>query len=241
MNIKLIIVASLFMLIVSATSAQEEYVTVRKLTTESNSLNYKLPGKQYYNMIVPSGSVFLYNDWKDGYLKLQNGDNYDHISLKYNIYYDDLITFNDRTATMIMLDKNTIEEFGLYQNNGELQVFKKMYFSNYPMGEYFFKSLYDNNLKLAVRYKSQEEETSLYKDAYGRLRNTSFKATSLYYIIFPDHQFKRFSLKRRSFVNMFSQNKKTVRRVLRKNHILFKNEIQTIQAVKLVEEALFSK
>lgn len=240
MKQKLIILASVFLLMVVEVTAQKKYIPIKELTTESNSLNYKLPGKQYYNMIVPSGTVFLYNDWKDGYVKLINGDRYDSLSLKYNIYYDELIHINNRSLIMIMLDKDVISEFGFYNQNNEPSIFKKMYYPGTPKGEYYFQELYNNRLKLLIWSRSIEEQTSPYKDSYGILRSSQYNVHSRYYLVFPDGRFEKFNLKRRSFLSMFPDDKKTVRHLLRKNHIFFNNDKQTIQAVKLVEETLYS-
>ena len=239
-----IIFTGVLLLMVSGVHAQKGFVPEKKLTTESNTLNNKLAGKQYYNMVVPSGSVFLFNDWKDGYVKLINGDRYDDLSLKYNIFYDELIEINNRSVSMIMLDKNTISEFGFYnEQNGETMVFTKMYFPKNPDGDYFFNPLYDGNLKLVVRNRSLEEETNIYKDAYGIMRNTVFNIHKYYYLIFPDNHFERFNLKRRSFLDLFSgdkETKKEIRRILRRNQIFFQSDEETIQAVKLVEEKFYS-
>jgi len=239
-----IIFTGIFLLMVSEVYAQKDFVPEKKLTTESNTLNYKLAGKQYYNMVVPSGTVFLFNEWKDGYVKLINGDRYDDLSLKYNIFYDELIQVNNRNMSMIMLDKNTISEFGLYnEQNGKTMVFVKMYFPKNPDGDYFFNPLYDGNLKLVVRHRSIEEETSMYKDAYGMMRNSKYNTYEYYYVIFPGNRFERFRLKRRSFLDLFSgdrDTKKEVRRILRRNHIYFQSDEETIQAVKLVDEAFYS-
>lgn len=240
MKVRLIIATSILLLGFATSEAQKKFVPEKQLTTESNSLNYKLPGKQYYNMYVPSGTIFLDNEWREGYLILKNGDRYDNVSLKYNTFLDELIHINNRTVSMIMLDKNTIDEFGFYRENAEPQTFKKMVFPKVPKGEYFFNTLYSGKLKLVVWYRSIEEQTTPYKDNYGLLQNTRFSLHANYYIIFPGDDFERFRLKRRSFTDLFPDNKKEVRRLLRKNHILFENELQTIEAVKLVEEALYS-
>lgn len=238
----LIIFAGIFILLGTGAQAQKRFVPEIELTTESNTLNYKLAGKQYYNMVVPSGSVFLFDEWKDGYIKLINGDRYDNLSLKYNIYYDELIQINNRSVSMIMLDKSTISEFGFYDVlNGEPMVFTKMYFPKNPDGDYYFNCLYSGNLKLVVRHRSIEEETNMYKDSYGIMRNNKFNVYQYYYVIFPDNRFERLRLKRRSFVELFQgkEDKKEVRRILRHNHIYFRNNEETIQAVKLVEAEFF--
>ena len=240
MKVRLIIATSILLLGFATSEAQKKFVPEKQLTTESNSLNYKLPGKQYYNTYIPSGTIFLNNEWQDGYLILKNGDRYDNVSLKYNTFLDELIHINNRTVSMIMLDKNTIAEFGFYRKNSEPQSFTKMTFTKTPKGEYFFNTLYSGKLKLVVWYRSIEEQTTLYKDNYGKLQNTRFNLYTNYYIIFPGNDFERFRLKRRSFIDLFPDNKKDVRRILRKNHITFSYEEQTIQAVRLVEEALYS-
>lgn len=239
----LIVFTGLLLLLCSGVFAQKDFVPEKTLTTESNTLNYKLAGKQYYNMVVPSGSVFLFDEWKEGYVKLINGDRYDNLSLRYNIFYDELIQVNNRSVSMIMLDKNTISEFGFYNmQNGETMTFTKMYFPKNPDGDYYFNALYTGNLKLVVRHRSLEEETNMYKDAYGMMRNTKFNTYQNYYVILPGDQFERLRLKRRSFVELFSpdrEQRKEIKRILRRNRLNFRNDEETIQAVKLVDEAFF--
>ncbi len=239
----LIIVTGFSLLLGSELHAQNRFVPEKELTTESNTLNYKLAGKQYYNMVVPSGSVFLFNDWKEGYVKLINGDRYDNLSLKYNIYFDEVIQVNNRSVSMIMLDKNTVSEFGFYnEQNGETMTFTKMYFQKNPEGDYYFNCLYSGNLKLVVRHRSLEEETNMYKDSYGMMRNSKFNVYKNYYVIFPGDQFERLRLKRRSFVDLFPGSKETrkeIKRILRRNRIYFRTDEETIRAVKLVDEAFY--
>jgi hypothetical protein len=46
---------------------------------------------------------------------------------------------------------------------------------------------------------------------------------------------KKFVFKRRSFLNLFPEQKKQERRIIRKNHILFDNEKEIPRAVSLIE------
>ena len=238
----LIIITGIFLLLGTGATAQKRFVLEKPLTTESNTLNYKLAGKQYYNMIVPSGSVFLYNDWQDGYVKLINGDTYENLSLKYNIFLDELIQINNRSVSMIMLDKNIIQEFGFYHTiDGDSMVFIKMNSEKNPKEEHYFQLLHSQNLKLLILHRSVEEETTLYKDKYGYLRNTVFKPRTIYYLVFPRDRFEKFKLKRKSFLNLFPKSrKKEIRRLLRRNRITFQSDEEAVQAVQLVEEMFYS-
>ena len=240
----LILCTGIFLLNASVVQAQKRYIPEQVLTTRSNTLNHKLVGKQYYAMIVPDGSVFLFDEWKTGYVILDNGDRYDDLSLKYNIYYDELIHINDRSLNMIMLDKNTISEFGFYDvGGGESMVFTKTTFPQEQDEKYYFRQMYNGKLKLVVRHKSLEEQTLPYKDKYGLMRNTTYNTYTDYYLVFPENRFEKFNLKRRSFVDLFAgdkERKKEVKRLLRQNHIYFENNLETIRAVSLVEEAFYS-
>jgi len=240
----LILFAGIFLLNASGLHAQKRYVFEKKITTESNTLNYKLSGKQYYNKIIPSGTVFLFDEWKKGYVTLVNGDRYDDVSLKYDIFSDELIEINNRTVTMIMLDKNTISEFGFYNSeDGDSMVFVKTHFEKNPEEEHYFQLLYSGSLKFLIQHRSFEEETTLYKDQYGYLRNTIFNHEATYYLVFPGNRFEKFKLKRWSFIDLFSDNKerkKEVRRLLHQNRISVQTNQDAIRAVKLVEERFYN-
>ena len=220
-------------------NAQSE-LTKDKLNTASNSINYKIPGKQFYSIYMPSGSEFFDIEWKTGYVILENGDKYDNIHLKYNTLKDEIITLNGRTSTMIMIDKDAVSEFGLYQETGQVLQFKKLKFDKGTKDYIYFNILYEGNLELLIWQRTIEEKTSPYKDRNGYLQVSEYNLRPQIYLCFPDDEFERFRFKRGSFLSLFKDKKKEVRKLLRQNNIHLRTQADYISAIKLIEFEYYS-
>ncbi|MCE4562865.1 hypothetical protein INQ51_00960 [Maribellus sp. CM-23] len=209
------------------------------LTTEANSTKYKLPGKQFYPLYVPSGSEFMDNKWQFGYVILENKDRYDSLRLKFNTYKNEIIWLHNRSMSMIELDKNVIKEFGFYSETGNLLSFQKLHPGDDPEDTHYFKMLYDGKLKIAILHYTIEKKVSAYRDKLGFMRNTSFEMRTDNYLIFPGNDFERFKFKRTSFLNLFGVKKKEVRRVLRQNQVRLSQEKDFIRAISVIEKELY--
>ncbi len=62
-------IALLFLIVllsVSANAQNFQYSPVKKLTTASNTLSYKIPGKSYVFIPTVTGSVYLNENWLKG-------------------------------------------------------------------------------------------------------------------------------------------------------------------------------
>jgi len=230
----------LLVLIMLSVQAQRPYNVNVELTTESNTINYKLPGQQFYPIYVPSGSEFYDDQWMIGYVILENEDRYDSLMLKYNTYRDEIITVNDRARTMIMLDKDAITEFGLYEMPGVTKRFKKMDLDKIPKAEHYFNLPYDGNLKFAVWYRTLEETTAPFKDKNGYLQISDFVLRHNYYILFPDGQFEKFKLNRQSLIQLFPDHKREIRRMLRRDRNWVKTEDDAARAIEMIEKQFFT-
>jgi len=233
---KRIIYAAIFIEIVFISNAQEMHSPLVKLTPASNSLNYKLPGIRYYVRPSYMGSEFLTEKWCPANLVLENGDRYDSILVRLNSYLDELIEYNNRINATIMLDKAAISGFDITFEDGLTGHFQKIYFDKFPKGDRYFSILYEGKLKALLWYKTIETQTSVYVDPSGFMHNTEFVLTRNYYIEFPGGEIVKFALKRRSFLQVFPEHKKQVRRLLRKNDVLLKTEDDISKAVSLIEK-----
>ena len=126
-----IIYFSLFVILFLGSEAQELHNPWIKLTTESNSLNYKLPGKRHYIRSSFIGSEYLTDNWCNGTVLLKNGDQYENLILKLNTYHDELIEYNERVGGTIMLDKSAISEFILNLKMGIPNNFVKYFMTDF--------------------------------------------------------------------------------------------------------------
>ena len=85
-----------------------------------------------------------------------------------------------------------------------------------------------------------EEKTSVYRDAYGKLRDSRLKPKKTYFMYFPEEeQFRKVQDKRRWFVRLFPENKREVRRMFRRNNLRRFDEKEMVRAFQLLDEAGF--
>ncbi len=232
---------SLLLLIGIVAQAQRPFNVDVELTTNSNTINYKLPGKQFYPIYVPSGSEFYDDQWMRGYVILENEDKYDSLFLKYNTFKDELVSLNGRTGTMIMLDKDAIMEFGLYETPGFTKRFKKMELDKVPKGEHYFNVPYNGNLKLTVWYRTLEEQSAPFKDKNGFLQVSTYVLRLQYFVRFPDGHFEKFKLNRGSLLALFPDSKREIRRILRKDRNWVKTEASAARAIELIDKQFYSE
>ena len=240
-RLKIGITFVLFLAIISAES-QEFYDSPNPLSTNSNTLNYKLTGRQYYFRENLNGTVYLNDDWELGSVLLRNGDRFENIYLKLNTFLEELIVFNERTGAIMIMDKFIIDEFELNNRFNSNNKFRNIYFDKFPKGHHYFNVIYDGKIKLFIWYQTKEVKTSVYKDDYGLLRDSEFKQEVDYFLVFPNGDVYKMAKKRSAYINLFPEQKKTVRQLFRKNKIHFTyGASEAARAVKLIEEEFFSK
>lgn len=225
-------------LFINEAFAQDMHKEWINLTAASNSLNYKLPGKRYYLRTSFMGSPFINGKWCLTDIILENGDRYDSLQIRLNSYLDEIIVYNERVGATILLDKSAISEFHMRFADGHNEHFKKIYFDNYPKGDRYFSILHEGKLKVLLWYKTVEEKTTAYTDILGIMHDSEYRLTKNYYVVFPDNEMVKFSLKRRSFLDLFPEQKKQARRIIRKNDVSFETESEITRAVRLIENEL---
>ena len=186
------------------------------------------------------GTVYLNDEWSSGSLKLENGDRYENVYLKLNTFLEELVVYNDRTGAIFYLDKSIIDEFNMGLKFNSYNLFRRVYLNEAPKGDHYFNVLYDGKVKLYLLHKTDEIPTSSYRDDNGYLRASVYKQSKTYYVVLPDNSFYRVSPKRRSFLQLFPEQKSKLRKAFRKSGIHFFNELDgTVSATKLVEQELF--
>ncbi|WP_167605642.1 hypothetical protein [Maribellus sediminis] len=239
-NTKCVLAFVLFMLLVSVSWAQKNKFSPEiKLTTASNTTNYKIPGKQFYPIYIPRGSQFYDDNWETGSVVLINGDVYTNLHLKYNTVDDELIYLNTNNRRAITIDKDAVSEFVFDKRVKASQRFKKMEFDRIPKGDHYFEMLYEGRLQLVIFNRTMEEKTSPYKDRNGLLQVSDFVLRRNYYICFPDMHFEKVKLKRGSLLALFPDKKKELRKLLRKDKNSFRTNEEAIRATQLIETNFF--
>lgn len=226
--------------VATGVSGQQFYNSVKPLTTASNTLNYKLTGNQYYFWPKFMGTVYLNDEWSLAKLKLENGDIYEDVYVKLNTLFDELLIYNERVGSVITVDKTIIDEFELNQGMETYNLFRKVYFDRYPKGYHYVNVLYDGDVKLYIWHETMITKTSLYRNPVGNgMLDSEYKQELNYIIVFPDGSMHKVAAKRRTFLRLFPEQKRTLKRLFRRAGVHFYTNLELIEATRIIEKEIF--
>jgi hypothetical protein len=209
----------------------------------SNRLQGKIMGEIFYIDPLSSQFFFLQDDWVKGTIELVDGDVYENIDIRYNSYTDQLIAYNSRIRTLYTVDKNIVNRFSFkdyfYGENFKMREFVKLDCNKLHSGVGFFEQLYKGNTMLLAFHHIDELKVSPYVDRLGRMNNVEYKKRVDYYLYDSKKEFKKVSIKRRSILKAFPENKKEIKKTLRQSKIVLQNKDTLIQAIGLIDQAGF--
>jgi hypothetical protein len=227
-------------LLTSAGMAQNSTIDWEVLNENSNRLEGKLTGLSYRIPPLANSTHFLQDKWVDGSILLEDGDLFENVRIRYLSFRDELVAYNPNLKLLFIVDKEKVNSFTFIYPQGQ-QKFVKLYFDAFVDGGYrYFDVKYQGTRWLVAFHYIYEEKTSVYRDAYGKLRDSRLKPKKTYFMYFPhDEQFRRVQEKRRWFVKLFPENKREVRRLFRRNNLRRFDEKQMVQAFQLLDEAGF--
>jgi hypothetical protein len=207
----------------------------QKVSEKSNTTNRKISGKKYIMKYIPQGSHFYHTDWLHGTLFLEDGEIIDSVAIRYNSYLDELVYFNKSLNSMLEIDKYLIDEFTVQSPVFGIQKFRKIDSENSSNDAKYFHVIYEGEITLLAHYITVEIKTSLFKDKNGYLRDTQLVLTETLYTYTPETGFKKFPPFWSSLLKIYSENKKQVKKILRKNRLGKYNTNNLKQALLLIE------
>lgn len=217
--------------------AQTSLINWEALGDNSNRLEGKLTGLAYRIPPLGNNTHFLQDSWVDGEILLEDGDLFDSVKIRYLAIDDELVAYNPNLRQLFIVDKEKVNSFTFRYPTGQ-QKFVKLYFDSFiDAGNRYFDLKYEGTRWLVAFHYIYEEKTSVYRDAYGKLRDSRLKPKTNYFMYFPnEEQFRRVQNKRRWFVNLFPEKKREVRRIFRRNNLRRFDEKGMIQAFSLLDE-----
>jgi hypothetical protein len=232
--IKIIAVLPALLFAISGRS-QESNFNWEALGENSNRLYGKLTGTIYY--VPPDGNLkhFFQDGWYEGTVLLEDGDLFTGLRLRYLAYGDELVVYNPNLRQLFIADKEKVESFTIQVPWGR-QEFIKLYFDGISKGDRYFGLLYNGARKLLAFHYIYDEKTQVYRDKYGRLKNSQLRLRTIYYMYDPERGYLKLQSKRRSFIRLFPENKREVRRIFRRNNLRRFDEKELIQAFELLDE-----
>jgi hypothetical protein len=230
----------LFLALAIPGRAQKSTFNWDALSENSNRLEGKLTGSLYYISPLANSTHFLHNKWENGSILFEDGDCFENQRIRYHSFRDELVAYNPNLKQLFIVDKEKVSSF-TFQNDQNEQQFVKLWLDAFVgAGNRYFELKYEGVRWLLAFHSVLEEKTSIYRDRYGKLRDTRLKPKVTYYMYFPqEKRFQRIQDKRRSFIKLFPDNKREVRRLFRKNNLWRFNEKEMVRAFQLLDEAGF--
>jgi hypothetical protein len=210
------------------------------LDERSNRMEGKLTGTIYHLPVEVSSRHFYHDKWMNGDVLMEDGDLYKNLHLRYLAFGDQLAAYNSNLHQMFIIDKKKVSRFTI-RHDWEEQKFVKVYHHAGISGQdRFFEIMYEGNRCFLVFHQIVEEKTGIYRNEYGKLRDTELKNRETWFMYDPvSGKFNYLYKSRRSLLRHFPDNKKDIRRIFRRNHLYRFDELEMVHAFRLLDEAGF--
>lgn len=206
------------------------------LNQTSNRLQGKLTGEIYY-LNAAEGKYHFYHDrWYEGTIVLTDGDVYKNMRLRYMSFRDKLVAYNDANRALFIVDKDIVDTFYIDSENVK-QTFVRLKSDISPKGNHYYEVLYSGTRSLLVYHIIKEKKTRPYKNELGILSDIEYEQDREYYLYSEATGFERVRMGRQSFYSIFPEHKKEIKRILRKNKVIFKDEWAIIKSVTELDKA----
>ena len=200
----------------------------------------KIRGERFKPYVYYDGEAFYTTEWCSGSITLSSGEVLDSLSMKYSSFEDDLIYFNNVLNASIKIDKEQLNGFTMNEKNGTKHLFRKQPSPRNPEKILFFEELYKGETDLLCYRRVELTTTSPYFTAGGIQKNQKYTPTYIYYFYNPQKGFCTVRPKRASLFAQFGkEEKKQVRKHLRKEHIVIIDETSFSYAWASLDKAGF--
>ncbi len=198
-----------------------------------------LAGEVYKPDNIFSGSPFFINAWSIGQVILNSGEIADSCMLRYNGYLDELFWLTHDTYEQVMLDKNLITGFRLFDAASQQWVTFEQIEVNDPLTgakrKIFAQLLLQDELSLyAYRYVRETGTTTSVMQAGQLVSRRVIGPEYQFFLLNAEGESRRIQMNRRRFLHAFPEKRKELRRELRRMRNSIRSERQLISAVKLL-------
>ncbi|MBO7496613.1 MAG: hypothetical protein J6T98_08660 [Salinivirgaceae bacterium] len=189
------------------------------------------PFVHYYATI--DGVPFYQGDWLTGSVTMKSGETYDGLQLRYDAFKDDLIYQNNVTNNVIIIDKNSIEQFTLTNPKvGKVETFKSLEHKNLKdLSGSYFAIILEDSLSVLKRYEAKEKQ---YSNVNMTLKKTGEFVHKTYRYTWNGIELRAVPRFRRLLLRQYPQYKEDLRKFFFHNHIRMKND----DDVKLLYEEI---
>jgi hypothetical protein len=197
----------------------------------------KIKGTRFLPYPSYTGFPFLTDTWVPGKIELKDGVVIDSLNLRYSSFKDELVYYNPTNSSQIVIDKISLNGFSFTDKDGNIRVFRKLYYDNFGKGDRFFEVLVDGETKLLAYRKVSLETTQPYKEEKGIMKNMMYGLDYSYYFYSPQNGYTSVRMNRMSLLSKFDKvSQKPIKKLLRKYRIRVADQESFTLAWKVIEK-----
>jgi hypothetical protein len=175
------------------------------------------------------GTPYLNEDWKRGKIILLSGQSFDNISMKYDIYGDQVVVKgpDDNEAEF---NKNRIQSFIIYgQRDAILYNFVKL-----ENGD-FYNLVFDGKNKIYQKFKKRIHVSEVNSGGFGSPESKStFLNDDKVYIKLASGEMKEFDKEKRLY-ELFPDKSESIKLFIKTNKLKFKSLDDLVKVIQYME------
>lgn len=233
MKYRALIILFLLCVLCTPVLAQDSGMITQNLNSNSNSLSGKIIGKKYVLTPLANSNFLFPGDWVNATIYCNNGDVFENRRIKYHAFDDELIAYNENNSMLLFVDKQLVEKF-IFTEAGKKREFHSYMHRNKNR---YYELLYKGNNNLLSRRYVYAKQVRPYIDKLGIMRDVEYVFRSEFFLENIDGEIHKLHLSKKSLIEINPQNKKEMRKILRRNRVVINSEEALLQAFRLIDDA----
>lgn len=227
-----------FLLIGFSINAQNNVTT--KVTEVDSIFAPKLTGEAYIQEAGLSGNPFFNDNWLESNVLLSTGSMVYGVKLRYNGYIDEVVWMNSSNLELFKLDKSYIRDFWMKDSLDTPIHFRQINVNDSSasnQSEIFAEVAIEGKTSLFIQRKVSHLIDKISNTGGRNYYTKILEPTPLYYIKGPSNSYSKMGkLNRRSFLKLFPEQKKSISKLIKENHLNLKSESGLIKTIDLMNK-----
>lgn len=177
------------------------------------------------------GVPFFINDWSNTSLTLISGETYDDLKVKYDLYKQNFVYYNNKINKLLVVDNQIIDEVVMHTEDG--MPYRFINYRKNNSESKFYEVYYTDSISLWCDHKKKIEK-------YNDISRSTTYLGAFYAIekklIKVNNTFTSLPKTKRALAGLFPTNKKQIIAFINKNSLTIKSKGDLISVFKKINE-----
>jgi len=196
------------------------------LIVDGNYTLNMLVFREYHNPINSyRGEQFL-NEWAKGSINLVNGEKINNITLRYDMFSDELLYLREDDFVTGIVNKDVVNTFQISASQSELSFVKKL----------IKLPAMDARISYLKVLVDREADLLVFRSVVKAISESRTVDNTIYYIFTEGDDFSPVKLRRGSLLKCSGIDRERMKKVLKENKLSLKDELNFARAVYLYNQ-----